>query len=135
MRISGRSYFQKAVMSYDDKPRKLWIFDFPAQTALCGVQISWTNDTNEAFSHLETGYKNALKEFNKHQVKNEFGILLNVKKKQIVTLYLFLDNAIERTYRSIVRGLDQRRPSKSEHYLYDRRALPGRGVENDYTES
>lgn len=69
MRTSGRHYFKKAVKSYDDKPRKLWVFDYPAQAALCGIQIWWTTETNDALLHLELGHENALKEYNKKQVK------------------------------------------------------------------
>jgi len=68
MRLSGRQYFSKAVKSYDEKPRRLWIFDYPAQAALCGVQIWWTAETNDAFAQLEIGHENALKEYNKKQV-------------------------------------------------------------------
>jgi len=68
MRSSGRQYFSKAVRSYDEKPRRLWIFDYPAQAALCGVQIWWTAETNDAFAQLEIGHENALKEYNKKQV-------------------------------------------------------------------
>lgn len=69
MRSSGRQYFEKGVKTFEDKPRKLWIFDYPAQTALCGIQIWWTSETNEAFSHMELGHENAMKDFNKKQVK------------------------------------------------------------------
>ncbi|XP_050529246.1 dynein beta chain, ciliary-like [Daktulosphaira vitifoliae] len=68
MRSTGRYYFNKGVRSYDEKPRRLWIFDYPAQTALCGIQIWWTTETNEAFARLELGHENALKEFNKKQI-------------------------------------------------------------------
>lgn len=70
MRTSGRQYFKKAVKSYDNKPRKLWIFDYPAQTALCGIQIWWTSETNDTFDQMELGHENALKEYNKKQVKS-----------------------------------------------------------------
>lgn len=69
MRTSGRKYFDKAVKAYDEKPRRLWIFDYPAQAALCGIQIWWTSETNDAFAQLELGHENALKEYNKKQVK------------------------------------------------------------------
>lgn len=68
MRTSGRQYFNKGVKSYDEKPRRLWIFDYPAQTALCSIQIWWTSETNDAFAQLELGHENALKEYNKKQV-------------------------------------------------------------------
>lgn len=68
MRTSGRRYFEKAVKSYDDKPRRLWIFDYPAQTALCGIQIWWATETNAALAQLELRNENALKDYNKKQV-------------------------------------------------------------------
>lgn len=68
MRISSRKNFDKAVKSYDDRPRTLWIFDYPAQTSLCGNQIWWTTETNEAFVQLEAGHENSMKDYNKKQV-------------------------------------------------------------------
>lgn len=70
MRVTGRHYFNKGVKTFDDKPRKLWIFDYPAQTALCGIQIWWTSETNDTFAQMELGHENALKEFNKKQVRS-----------------------------------------------------------------
>jgi len=69
MHTSGREYFENAVISYDEKPRRLWIFDYPAQAALCGVQIWWARETNAALAQLESGHESALKEYNKEQVK------------------------------------------------------------------
>ena len=63
-----RYQMTEAVTSYDEKPRDQWIFDFPAQVALCGTQIWWTIEVNIAFGRLEEGYENALKDYNKKQV-------------------------------------------------------------------
>uniref|UniRef100_A0A1B6BXH8 Dynein beta chain, ciliary-like n=1 Tax=Clastoptera arizonana TaxID=38151 RepID=A0A1B6BXH8_9HEMI len=68
MRKSGRFYFSEAVVTYDEKPREQWVFDYPAQTALCGTQIWWTTEVNLAFSKLEEGYENALKDYQKKQI-------------------------------------------------------------------
>lgn len=57
-----------AVAEYEEKPRESWIFDFPAQVALCGTQIWWTSDVNMAFVRLEEGYENAVKDYFKKQV-------------------------------------------------------------------
>jgi len=57
-----------AVVTYEQKPREVWIFEPGAQVALCSVQIWWTVDVNIAFLKLEEGYENALKDFNKKQV-------------------------------------------------------------------
>ncbi|KAM4874879.1 dynein axonemal heavy chain 11 [Thomomys bottae] len=57
-----------AIAAYEEKPRELWIFDFPAQVALTGSQIWWTTDVGIAFSRLEEGYETALKDFHKKQI-------------------------------------------------------------------
>ena len=69
MRATGRYYFELAVSSYDGKPREEWIFDYPAQVALCGTQIWWAVEVQIAFLQLEEGYENALKDYQKKQVK------------------------------------------------------------------
>ncbi|CAG2194980.1 unnamed protein product [Mytilus edulis] len=63
-----RHEMTEAVSSYEEKPREQWLFDFPAQVALCGTQIWWTTEVNIAFARLEEGYENALKDYNKKQV-------------------------------------------------------------------
>ena len=68
MRSTIRHELTEAVSAYEDKPREQWLFDFSAQVALCSVQIWWTTEVNIAFSRLEEGYDNALKEYNKKQV-------------------------------------------------------------------
>lgn len=57
-----------ATVTYDEKPREAWLFDYPAQVALCGTQIWWTTEVNLAFSRLEEGYDNALKDYYKKQI-------------------------------------------------------------------
>ncbi|KAK6170907.1 hypothetical protein SNE40_019193 [Patella caerulea] len=58
----------EAVQGYEEKPRDQWLFDYPAQVALCGTQIWWTTEVNIAFGRLEEGYENALKDYNKKQI-------------------------------------------------------------------
>jgi hypothetical protein len=58
----------ESVQTYEDKPRDQWLFDFPAQVALCGTQIWWTTEVNQNFARLEEGYENALKDYSKKQV-------------------------------------------------------------------
>lgn len=69
MRETLLKIFGDAVQSYDEKPRDQWIFDYPAQPALCGTQIWWTTETNMAFAKLEEGYESALKDYNKKQIQ------------------------------------------------------------------
>ncbi|XP_075225795.1 dynein beta chain, ciliary-like [Lycorma delicatula] len=77
MRKTGRHYFSEAVVTYDEKPREQWLFDYPAQCALCGTQIWWTTEVNLAFARLEEGYENALKDYQKKQI-SQLSILITL---------------------------------------------------------
>lgn len=68
MRSSIRHYIGEGIITYEDKPRDQWLFDFPAQVSLCGTQIWWTTEVNIAFSRLEEGYDNAIRDYYKKQV-------------------------------------------------------------------
>ncbi|XP_076856222.1 dynein axonemal heavy chain 9 [Brachyhypopomus gauderio] len=68
MKATVRQEMTEAVVAYEDKPREQWLFDYPAQVALTCTQIWWTTDVGMAFSRLEEGYENAMKEFYKKQV-------------------------------------------------------------------
>lgn len=68
MQTTLHSLLDKAVHRYEEKPREQWIFNWPAQTALCGTQIWWSNEMNLAFEGLEEGYENSLKEYQKKQI-------------------------------------------------------------------
>lgn len=69
MRKSLRLNFSEAVIAYDEKPRDQFLLDFPAQVALCATQISWSAEVTLAFERLGEGYENALKDYNKKQVR------------------------------------------------------------------
>ncbi|GAB1597647.1 dynein beta chain, ciliary isoform X1, partial [Argonauta hians] len=77
MRATVRHEMTIAVLDYEEKPRESWIFDFPAQVALCGTQIWWTSDVNMAFVRLEEGYENAIKDYLKKQV-NQLNALISM---------------------------------------------------------
>lgn len=68
MRATLLHLFGEAVATYDEKPREVWIYDFPAQPALCGTQIWWTTEVNISLARLEEGYENALKDYQKKQI-------------------------------------------------------------------
>ena len=76
MRATILHEMSEAVIGYEEKPRDQWLFDYPAQVALCGTQIWWTTEVNMSFSRLEEGYENALKDNNKKQVCNSVCVLL-----------------------------------------------------------
>ena len=69
MKETVKHEMEDAVVSYEEKPRDQWLFDFPAQVALCGTQIWWTTEVNISFNRLEEGYENALKDYNKKQIQ------------------------------------------------------------------
>lgn len=68
MRETVRHELSEAVVTYEDKPRDQWLFDYPAQVALTGNQIWWASEVNIAFGRLEEGYENALRDYNKKQI-------------------------------------------------------------------
>jgi dynein heavy chain len=79
MQATVRHIFSEAVVTYEDKPREQWLFDYPAQVALASTQVWWTTEVNLAFQRLEEGYENAMKEYYKKQVQqltNLIGLLL-----------------------------------------------------------
>nr|XP_054596285.1 dynein axonemal heavy chain 11 [Nothobranchius furzeri] len=68
MKESVRGHLFDAVSVFEDKPREQWILEFPAQVALTGSQIWWSNDMELVFRRLEEGFESALKDYNKKQV-------------------------------------------------------------------
>lgn len=68
MRGTLHKLFMQSVIAYEDKPREVWVFDWPAQPALCTTQIWWTTEVNAAFTKLEEGYENSLRDYQKKQI-------------------------------------------------------------------
>lgn len=68
MKECVKGHLSEAVCVYEDRPREQWILDFPAQVALIGSQIWWSNDVELVFTRLEEGFESALKDYNKKQV-------------------------------------------------------------------
>lgn len=69
MRLTLHKIFEDAFHAYAGKPRHEWIFDWPAQPALCVTQMIWARDTDSAFAELEAGFENALRNYQKIQVQ------------------------------------------------------------------
>ncbi|CAG9859865.1 unnamed protein product [Phyllotreta striolata] len=93
MRLTLHDSFYAAVISYDEKPRELWINDYPAQPALCGTQIWWTTEVNMTFAKLEEGYENALKDYQRKQINQLnalivllLGDLTELERQKIMTI-------------------------------------------------
>ncbi|KAG7187946.1 hypothetical protein KM043_013908 [Ampulex compressa] len=93
MRRSVRYHISQSVATYEEKPRELWILDYNAQPALCGVQIWWTTEVNIAFARLEEGFEYALKDYQKKQVQQLnalitilCGVLGDEERQKIMTI-------------------------------------------------
>ncbi|KNC98871.1 dynein beta chain, flagellar outer arm [Spizellomyces punctatus DAOM BR117] len=85
MRRTLRQLLGEAVSAYEEKPREQWIFDYPAQITLAGTQIWWTTEVNVAFSRLEEGYENSLKDYYKKQV-NQLTALITLIQGELTKL-------------------------------------------------
>ena len=63
MRAAIRSQLSESVVTYEEKAREKWLFDYAAQPALTVTQIWWTTEVGIAFARLEEGYENAMKDY------------------------------------------------------------------------
>lgn len=93
MRETIKQNFLESTLSYEEKPREQWLFDYPAQVSLCGTQIWWTTEVNIAFARLEEGYENALKDYQRKQVNiniSEDNSYTCIKKYIILTYSVLL---------------------------------------------
>ncbi|XP_032374898.1 dynein heavy chain 11, axonemal isoform X1 [Etheostoma spectabile] len=77
MKECVRGHLSEAVSLYEDRPREQWILDFPAQVALTGSQIWWSNDMELVFKRLEEGFESALKDYNKKQI-SQLNLLISM---------------------------------------------------------
>ena len=67
----------EAMVTYEEKPREQWLFEYPAQVALAGTRIWWMTEVIIAFGCLEEGYENAIKDYYKKQV-TQLNTLINL---------------------------------------------------------
>eukprot|EP01135_Chromosphaera_perkinsii_P002940 Nk52_evm51s230 gene=Nk52_evmTU51s230 len=75
MRESLRHYLGDSTVTYEEKQRESWLFDYPAQIALAGSQIWWTTEVNIAFGRLAEGYENAMKDYHKKIITQLTGLI------------------------------------------------------------
>jgi dynein heavy chain len=61
MRSALSAEFKAAILSYDEKPRGKWIFEYSAQNTIVVSRTYFTADINAAFEDLEEGNEDALK--------------------------------------------------------------------------
>lgn len=77
MRYTLNRLFAQSIDAYEEKPRDVWVFDWPAQVALCITQIWWSIEINEVFRKVEEGYDNALKDYQRKQIM-QLNALINL---------------------------------------------------------
>ncbi|KAH8251731.1 hypothetical protein KR038_005556 [Drosophila bunnanda] len=77
MRSTLHELFRRALRAFGEKPRELWLYDWPAQVALCCSQISWTAHVNRSFGCMEEGYEGVMKELHKRQIA-QLNALINL---------------------------------------------------------
>lgn len=68
MRYTLNRLFAQSIESYEEKARDSWIFDWPAQVALCISQIYWSIEIAEIFMKIEDGYENEMKNYQRKQI-------------------------------------------------------------------
>jgi len=110
MRETIRHNFLESTLSYEEKPREQWLFDYPAQVSLCGTQIWWTTEVNIAFARLEEGYENALKDYQRKQV---------IKKKIFIKQHEYLRRVCEYQFKRLNRLLTKRWYLVNQHFVND----------------
>eukprot|EP00969_Alexandrium_andersonii_P292673 12935434-Alexandrium_andersonii.AAC.1 len=54
---------ERAIEWEVDKPRHLWLFDYPAQVVLTGTQIFWTEETETSLEEYEGGQEDSVKRY------------------------------------------------------------------------
>ncbi|EDV95038.1 GH23822 [Drosophila grimshawi] len=77
MRSTLHELFRRALVAFGEKSRDIWLYDWPAQVALCCSQIHWTVDVNRSFASMEEGYEGAMKELHKRQIA-QLNALINL---------------------------------------------------------
>lgn len=77
MRFTLNRLFAQAIDAYDTKPRDVWVFDWPAQVALCITQIWWSIEINQVFRKIDEGYEHALKDYQRKQI-SQLNALINL---------------------------------------------------------
>lgn len=68
MRSTLKQLFAQSLAAYTTKAREKWIFEWPAQVALCITQIFWSIEMHTIFQRIEDGYENGLKDYQRKQI-------------------------------------------------------------------
>ena len=63
LRVILEAAVESAVSWEVEKPRHMWLEDYPAQVALVGSQIYWTEETQAALDELEAGQEDSVKKY------------------------------------------------------------------------
>ncbi len=72
MHTSIRMIIKEALMAYTSAGRKQWVLEWPGQIVICGSQVFWTKDVEEAI------HSNTLREFlltSNEEIKDTVGLV------------------------------------------------------------
>ena len=68
MQTTLRLELKQSIYKYEKVAREKWLFDFPAQVSLAGIQIFWSVEVSTAFKGLEDGFENSMKDYYRTQI-------------------------------------------------------------------
>ena len=68
MRKTLRLELQNAISKYDTMKREEWLFQFPAQVSLAGIQIFFSVELDSVFKAIEDGYEQSMKDYYRTQI-------------------------------------------------------------------
>ena len=122
MRKAILSQLSDAVVTYEEKAREKWLFDYAAQVALTTTQIWWTTEVGIAFARLEEGYENAMKDYSKKQIQQLnnlitllLGDLIKGDRQKIMTIC-----TIDVHARDVVLGLISQKVEMAGAFIWQR---------------
>eukprot|EP01012_Entosiphon_sulcatum_P019543 TRINITY_DN24443_c0_g2_i1.p1 TRINITY_DN24443_c0_g2~~TRINITY_DN24443_c0_g2_i1.p1 ORF type:complete len:4685 (-),score=794.60 TRINITY_DN24443_c0_g2_i1:231-14285(-) len=64
---SVHNILEASIIAYSERPRDIWLHEFPSQIVLVTSQIAWTMEVVNAFAMLEEGNESAMKDYRKKQ--------------------------------------------------------------------
>ena len=122
MRATIRALLSEAVVTYEEKAREKWLFDYAAQVSLTVTQIWWTTEVGIAFGRLEEGYENSMKDYSKKQIQQLnnlitllLGDLTKGDRQKIMTIC-----TIDVHARDVVLGLIANKTENSQDFIWQR---------------
>jgi dynein heavy chain len=120
LRLQLDAAVEQAVNWAVEKPRHLWLFDFPAQVVLCGTMIYWTEEAEVALEELEGGQEDSVKTYHQltidrlaHLIQLVLGKLSGSDRCKIISLI-----TLDVHGRDVVKKLVDEKAENSSAFLW-----------------